>query len=61
MWRQTTAYDAAMRKLMGWWPHANEQRPLGSLLKIIPADVADEVVGLLRRAGFPDLPDVDGG
>lgn len=33
---------------------------VGELLQVIPADVADEVVGHMSRAGFPDVPDIGG-
>ena len=60
MWRQSAAFDAAMRLLVSWWPQAKD-KTLGELLQLIPADVAGEVLDHLRRAGFQDLPDVDGG
>jgi hypothetical protein len=61
MWRQTAAYDSTMRLLMSWWPHQAEDKTLGELLQAMPADAAAEVVEHLRRAGFRDPPDVDGG
>ena len=61
MWRQTAAYDSAMRLLTSWWPHQAEDKTLGELLQAMPADAAAEVVEHLCRAGFPDLPDVGGG
>jgi hypothetical protein len=57
MWRQTVAYDAAMRLLLAWWPHQAEDRTLGELLQLVPSEVAAEVLGHLRCAGLQDLPD----
>jgi hypothetical protein len=57
MWRQSAEYDRAMQLLLSWWPHQAEDKTLGELLKLIPADVAGEVLDHLRRAGFPALPD----
>jgi hypothetical protein len=58
MWKQAVAYDAAMRLLVRWWPQPGlEDKSLGELLRLIPPDVADEVLDHLRRAGFADLPD----
>jgi hypothetical protein len=44
-----------MRLLVSWWPREKD-RTLGKLLRLIPADVAGEVLDHLRRAGFADLP-----
>jgi hypothetical protein len=44
-----------MRLLLAWWPHQVEDKTLGKLLQLIPADIPSEVLDHLRRAGFTDL------
>lgn len=47
---QTQHFAAAM-KLIRQWLLPTDGRPLGSLLKVIPAEVAHEVTDHLRAAG----------
>jgi hypothetical protein len=47
---QAAAYAAAMA-LIRQWLRPNDPRRLGDLLKVIPADVAEEITAHLRTAG----------
>jgi hypothetical protein len=47
---QTEHYAAAMA-LIRQWMHAADTRSLGSVLKVIPAQVAHEITDHLRAAG----------
>jgi hypothetical protein len=44
-------FVAAMR-LVRQWMLPGDRRPLGTMLKIIPRDAADEITGHLRGAGL---------
>jgi hypothetical protein len=60
--RTLLALAAVMGEMSAWWPQPILQdRPLGDVLKVIPADVAERVMALLRRGGLlpsddPELP-----
>jgi hypothetical protein len=47
---QTQHYAAAMAMIRRWM-HATDTRPLGAVLKVIPAQVAHEITDHLRAAG----------
>jgi hypothetical protein len=55
---------AAVYGIVGpWWNQPGyRQRPLGHMLKVVPADVADTTAQLLRLARFlpPDTDDEGG-
>jgi hypothetical protein len=51
--RQVQALAAVLGKLAGWWPQpALEGRPLGDVLKVVPAEDTAFVVGLLVWGGW---------
>ena len=55
MWRQALAFGEAMQIMRSWWqPGIYDDRTLGGMLKIIPLDVAAQVIAHLRVA-FPGV------
>jgi hypothetical protein len=50
---QVQLISAVYGLLLSWWPQPGyRDRPLGHMLKVVPADVADAVAQLLRWAGL---------
>jgi hypothetical protein len=55
---QVQLLAAVYGTVASWWAQPGyRQRPLGHMLKVVPADVADTTARLLRAAGF--LPPTD--
>jgi hypothetical protein len=51
--REASSLAAALGRLAGWWPQPSlEHRPLGDVLKVVPADEAAAVVDLLVWGGW---------